>query len=112
VRIVESVGVFEPRHAQQLPDGRIAIPATHLVPEGMFRQGDHTHIGNIYLLSEADTGWVIDEMLLICIGSCDAYWESFEEHPSTPIIQMPSTTPVGAPAPLLDLLSLLPAEMT
>jgi len=110
MRIVESPGVYEPRHARQMADGRIALPATQLDPGGMFPQNRSTHIGNVYLLSESDSGWVVDEMLPFCVGDCNDLWAAMAQsanQPATPV----SAAPTEESTPLLDLLSVLPAPL-
>src|SRR5690606_12943173 len=96
--------------ARQMADGRIALPARQLDPGGMFPQDRSTHIGNVYLLSESDSGWGVDEMLPFCVGDCGDLWAAIEQTANQPATPVPAA-PTEESTPLLDLLSVLPARL-
>lgn len=90
MRIEESPGVYQPRHARALPDGRIAIPSSRLLPGDYVSLLDD-HIGNVYILTQANGAWVVDEMLLFCVGNCDDFWAGIERASTA------NSTPAGTP---------------
>jgi hypothetical protein len=92
----EEPGTFQPNHAVQLADGRIAIPTTHRFPGLMSIDDVPALTGTVYVLAEVDGVWLIDQMLPFCVGDCDAFWDG-SELPETPT---PRT--IGTPGTVIE----------
>ena len=92
--IQETPGVFQPVHARQLADGRIALPPSQIAPEGMRLGNLPAYIGTVYIVSEDDGFWLVDELLPFCVGECADFWQQMGPMPGPDAT--PATTPVAS----------------
>jgi hypothetical protein len=92
---IQSRGVVLPEDVVKLADGRIGTPLRILArtndPGGVTAQLERAgHLKTTFMIFDVRDGrWVVDEILPICLGDCDGYWDS-REQPATPV-----ASPVG-----------------
>lgn len=67
-----------PENAIQFPDGRIGVPLTLMITsDDLWKHlaSELSSQSNIYIFSLADGTWQLDEVLPLCLGNCDAFWQ-------------------------------------
>jgi len=67
-----------PENAIQFPDGRIGVPLTLMITsDDLWKHlaSELSSQSNIYIFSLVDGTWQLDEVLPLCLGNCDAFWQ-------------------------------------
>jgi hypothetical protein len=84
----------------QLADGRVGGPISTYMstnhPDGVagvLAQSELFYATQFMIFAEQDGEWVLDEILNVCIGECDAYWASYDIAPE----RTPAATPIATP---------------
>jgi len=108
--VAEMASVMLPEQMVRLPDGRMGGPVS--IVHAPFAKGFDPSVGqdtlfvqfNIFTRDPTQNdAWVIDEVLQLCTGECDAYWQSLardigygtgtpEATPSTPVPALATPT--------------------
>jgi hypothetical protein len=91
--------VVLPGDVIRLADGRLGVPTRiHLVSQSSLREmtgGVEFAPANFTVFESVDGHWLVDEIIHLCVGDCDAFWDELAG--DTPLPATPGASPVASP---------------